>query len=386
MAARTLDQAVASELGNSCMGLRRGEGLAADTYFGPQLKALCIPIVGGPVPGGPISSGGGGGTTQVASSVLKRLKKIRANQQEEHQSAGGGASGDSELRLGDELNLFFSSQYQALDRDETTFEDGYQSTTWGLTTGADIQVADWMRGGLAFNFNRWEGNYTGSGGFATNSYGPLLFASLLPSDQYFADVVFSYAHKDYDRTRFASFSDLGTVLSSGDTSSVYSGDEWSGMVLSGYDYAFDGFIVGPRMGVQYTNLSINGYTEKGNTGLELAYGTDTTRSLQTTLGIRGSGAISTGFGVIIPEASAEWVHEFMNDQRSINVRFAQDFRPTPVRFDYNNERPDRDFAHMGMGISWILPNGIQPYLYFDTLLGHRYYDQYSGSIGARITF
>ena len=120
--------------------------------------------------------------------------------------------------------------------------------------------------------------------------------------------------------------------------------------------------------------------------MELKYNDDTVESLKTTVGIRGSAAFSTNFGVLIPEINAEWVHEFMNDQRDIVVQFDQDLRANPSKFSYNNESPDRDYFHVGGGLSILLAHGIQPYVNFQALVGHSYFTDYIGTIGGRVEF
>jgi outer membrane autotransporter protein len=274
-----------------------------------------------------------------------------------------------------------------LDRRISAFENGFNSNVWGFTAGADARVTDWFRGGLAFNYNRWDAKYLGGGGsFDVDSYGPVLFASLTPGKQFYTDVSLSYLHKDYDRERLAFFDNNNGFQVKGNAASKCGGDELGAALSSGYDFRLGSFTIGPRLGFQYSHLAINGYTESGKTGLELKYKNDVVESLRTTLGLRGSSSFNTAYGVIVPQANAEWVHEFMNDQRNIFVQFAQDLRATPSTFSYNNDRPDRDYFNLGAGVSMVLPNGIQPFLNFQALLGHSYFNNYVGTVGARVEF
>ncbi len=385
--AQTLDQAIAEQLGNNCevlLGAPGGGINGVPTTIGEYLASICVAAPGAPPPSAPSSTGGGGSTTQVASSILKRLR--RQGSEEDSAEKEGGASGDFDFSLAQGFDVFLSADFEGLDRQITAFEDGYRSQIWGLTSGVDFAPTEWMRGGLAFNFNRWDADYLSRGGFQVDSYGPIVFASFYPVDQFYTDLVFSYARKDYSRNRFASFFEFGSVQASGDVTSKSSGDEFTAMIASGYDFNFDNFTIGPRVGFQYTELTIDGYTEQGSSGLELKYDEDKVESLKTTLGIRGSAAFGTNFGVVVPELNAAWVHEFMNDQRNIVVQFAQDFRANPTKFSYNNERPDRDYFTLGTGVSIILAHGIQPYVNFQALVGHSYFSDYVGTIGGRVEF
>jgi outer membrane autotransporter protein len=379
----TLDAAIANQLSNNCLNLNKPAGIGTNPSFGNELNSICQINAGGQG----TSNGGNSSTTQVAGTILKRLQTLRSDQKKGQKNTDDSA--EKSIGLANGINLFMSAQYESLDRQVSAFENGFNSAIWGFTAGADARVTDWFRGGLAFNYNRWDAKYLGGGGsFDIDSYGPVLFASLTPGKQFYTDVSLSYVHKDYDRVRFAFFNknDGNTAPFAGNEASKSGGDELGAALSSGYDYRLGNFTIGPRLGFQYSHLAINGYTESGNTGLELKYSNDVVESLRTTLGLRGSSSFNTAYGVVVPQLNAEWVHEFMNDQRNIVVQFAQDGRANPTQFSYNNDRPDRDYFNLGAGVSMVLPSGIQPYLNFQALLGHSYFSNYVGTVGARVEF
>ena len=99
---------------------------------------------------------------------------------------------------------------------------------------------------------------------------------------------------------------------------------WS--VLGGYDYSIRQFTVGPRVGLNYARTLINGYTEQGSTGLELMYQDQFIESFQSVLGVQATAPVSWRYGVLVPQINADYIHEFANSQRLINVQFAQDGR------------------------------------------------------------
>jgi outer membrane autotransporter protein len=170
----------------------------------------------------------------------------------------------------------------------------------------------------------------------------------------------------------------------GEASSNSDGDEWLINALVGYDHNISNVTIGPRVGLLYTHLSIDDYSEDGGAGLAMSYDDQTVKSLQTTVGLQGSIAINTSYGVWVPQATADWLHEFENDRRDIKVQFAGDKTANPSRFKFNNDKPDRDFFNLGIGTVLVLPNGIQPFVNFRAMVGNDRFDNYAGTVGVRI--
>ncbi len=147
---------------------------------------------------------------------------------------------------------------------------------------------------------------------------------------------------------------------------------------------FGAFTVGPRLGVLYREITMDSFRESGHTGLELAYDDQFIRSLTLRPGIYGSYAISTSWGVVIPQMTLEYVHEFLDDQRNVQFSFAQD--PQNRRFLFQTTPPDRDYLNLGLGVSMVLPQGIQPYLNFRDMLAYDDRSTYTVTLGVRIPF
>jgi hypothetical protein len=78
------------------------------------------------------------------------------------------------------------------------------------------------------------------------------------------------------------------------------------------------------------------------------------------------------------------VHEFLNDDRHINARLVE--APTGPSFTFQREPPARDWANIGVGLSAVLPNGLQPFVQFATMQGNVNFVSYGGTIGLRKEF
>ncbi len=118
----------------------------------------------------------------------------------------------------------------------------------------------------------------------------------------------------------------------------------------GYNVLFGSFSVTPFAQLAYLRSDIDGYTEKqqgDNTnpgfGLALAVDDQEITSLGTTLGFQLSQTINTTSGVVTPYLRLDWEHEFENDARDINARFAAVGGNTLNTIIIPTDDPDRDF-------------------------------------------
>lgn len=396
--AQTFDDAISAQLLRNPLtnlgcarlvgGSPRGGG-GEPTEFGVELAEICGPVIGG---GGlPESGSTAGGATSATADVEERLRALREDEcvqgQECEQDEGTGASTVADLGAG--RSVWFSADYQALDRDITDFEDGYDSDIIAMTVGVEWQIENSWVAGAAFNISRWEGDFESGGEFETDSYGPIFYSSFYPSEGFFVDVVLSLARKDISNERSRIFFREDDELKGGSISAGPNDDEFSLSFLLGWDYSVRQYTIGPRFSFDYIYTNFDGYSEKGTTvptGLELKFDADSQVSLQTRFGVQASMAISKTFGVVVPQASLDWIHEYANDQRSISVRFVQDLRDNPTKFSFQTDKPDRDFFELSLGLSFVLANDIQAFGNASTILNHDFIDSYTISFGLRKQF
>jgi hypothetical protein len=93
-----------------------------------------------------------------------------------------------------------------------------------VTVGADHSINDWLLAGIAFNYTNYDGTYDDGGGFDKHIFGPLLYATFLPFEGAFANVVFGYARQENRNNRLANASTQGATVPVpvGHTSADYS--------------------------------------------------------------------------------------------------------------------------------------------------------------------
>ena len=100
--------------------------------------------------------------------------------------------------------------------------------------------------------------------------------------------------------------------------------------------------------------------------------------------MQGSAAFSTGFGVLVSQVNADYIHEYANSQRYINVQFTEDQRADPFQFRFQTDTPVRNYFNLGAGLMAVLPNGIQPFVNFRWMVGNNQFNSYAGTFGLRV--
>lgn len=424
--AQVLNQQINSLLANNCAGLGTGGFPTPNlTGLGPNLTALCNT----PQSLGASSTGGGAASVQgSAASILNRalLGRLEDLRREENEgtsqqssmrfnplglmsmanvhnlsvaspfyaatTAGGGSTatfGASNQSRWNGLGFFASGLVESLNREISTFQDGYKSMILGLSAGIDYRFSRQVVAGLVGNFSNTDGDFRGGGTFNTNSFGGIAFAQILPTDRTFIQITAGYTRNNYLVARLATAQVTAVAIGNDRIVNSLASSNSNGNVanvglLTGYDYSIGRFLIGPRVGGNYSQTQIGSYAENGGNGIGLQYNDQNIHSLQSTLGVQGSTAYSTGFGILVHQVNADYIHEFANSQRHIGVQLTEDQRANPTRFAFQNEVPVRNYFNLATGLVAVLPNGWQPFVNFRAMVGNNQFDNYAGTFGLRV--
>jgi len=366
--AQPLNEVLTNLFTNNCAALGGSGG-----PFSPDLARLCPSS-----PGGPSASGGTASAIDNLASGVDEERRLYRRLKERRQQA---ASADTSMSRG--FSVFASADYENLNKDTTRFETGFRQDTVGATLGGDYAFGTLAVLGAAVHYAHQFGDYKGPGDYDHDRYGITLYGSVTPIDNLFVEGTVGYTRTDYSFSRFAALN-TPAGLFSGSTSGDTNGNEFRVGLRGGYDFVFGRFTVGPRLGVNYRNTEIDSYAESGSTGLELAYDRDRVESLTTVAGLFGSVAISTGIGVVIPQVTADYVHEFMNDQRRVDFRLVGDLARR--KFSFDTDTPDRDYVLLGVGAVLVLPGGVSPFINYRELLADRDRTSHAVTVGVRFVF
>lgn len=279
--------------------------------------------------------------------------------------------------------FFFNGSYGFGDKDATSMEPGFEFDSWSLTSGVDYRVTDQFILGASLSYAATMSSIDDNAGDVdVDGVGLALYGTYYVNE-FYVDFLAGYAFRDFDTQRNLQYS---VAAKTGGTTVVNQGFDGSTdandinlSVGTGYNLSFGSTSVTPFVTLAYLNSDIDGYTESlsgSNTsagyGLALRYDDQEIESLASTVGVQLTQTVNTSSGVLTPYVRADWEHEFDNDARNIEASFAV----VDSSYDSLNtiliptDDPDRDFFNLGAGILAALPNGLQLFLDYTTILGY----------------
>jgi uncharacterized protein YhjY with autotransporter beta-barrel domain len=292
---------------------------------------------------------------------------------------GGGVRADPTKFLSG-LGIFLNGQGSFGDQEATRREPGFKFNTQGLTLGSDYRVSEHVVLGTAFGYLHTAANLDQAGGHVKmNGYSIAAFGTYYMADKVYVDAIATHGWNRYGVTRHMTF---------GDTSATATADpdanQWSVSVSGGYNFNFGPLTVGPTAKATYINVDIDGFQERGADIFNLRVGSQTVTSMATDLGAQASYAISTPWGVLLPQVHVEWEHEFKGGSRLIMGSLLAD--PLRTTFGVPTNSPDRNYVNLGSGISATLPHGISAFAHYETVLGRAHVTNHSFTAGVRYQF
>lgn len=236
-------------------------------------------------------------------SVLDRLKEGPI-QLASSEQGGGLFDGGASLRHGAWVKALGQQASQAAQSEYA----GYRSNTWGLVMGGDTLLAqDWVAGAaLSYADTRVQlrdarlGDATAIQSYQLSAYASRQWRSG------FLDGTLSWAHQDFSSAR-------NTGLG-GQAQARFGGQQWSGRLQGGMPLPVGGAgVLTPVVGLEWTRLAQNGYTETGAGALSLQVDA---RSSERWRSVVGAG-LSTAWDVadqatLRPSVRLAWHHDLHN--------------------------------------------------------------------------
>ena len=317
------------------------------------------------------------------TAARERLEKLKDSEAHERsgkatnsQPAGGGASADESIgRFG----FFTNLRYGESEREDTPLERGFDSDVWGINGGIDYRISDEFTLGVVVSYDDARTKLKfGSGETKTETFGATAYGLARPGPNTYADFYVGYFDIRLDNERNVSFGNISdTAVSDPD------GTQFTGGVSVGHDWVFGAGQIGPVARFDYIETDIDSYRESGSQ-LSQNYPSQEIRSRTTSLGVRGSYALSYPWGVLVPHAGITYVHEHSNNSRVIPVTLIvfPDATPFPVVTD----DPDRDYVTWQAGASAVMPGGFQAFVNFEKLENHTFLDSWLVTAGGRLEF
>lgn len=293
----------------------------------------------------------------------------------------GGMAGADE-GVGGKLGMFVNATYNTGDKKETSREDGFDFNNWSLLGGADYRFTDKFIAGVALGYNQTKVDITRSQGSIDSDAWNLNTYATLNLDKFYIEGSLGYSQNGYDSDRNISYpTEIPGFIEQRNAKGSTDGKQFNVSLGAGYDLALGGFTLTPYGRAEYIKLNIDAFNETGARGLNLHVDGQGADSKQSALGLRGSYAISTRIGALIPQASVEWIHEFANNSRNITARYVNDPQNNVIVIP--TEQPDRNYFRISLGLSAVFQRGWSGFVNYENLQGLSNITQHSLLFGMR---
>ncbi len=306
-----------------------------------------------------------------------------------NRATGGSAGNDDGLAYSERLSGFIDATANFGETDQTAREVATHFNKEEVTVGIDYRFTEQFVSGLAVTYSNAVANFQKSfdvsgGKTAEQGYSGSVYSSYY-LDDFYVDGIFTYTRRDYDIDRNIVIRSLNlNRKAKADTES----DQYAASLGLGYNLQIQGFDINPFATVSYTRLEIDNYNERGAGGLNLNIENQNVESLESILGARFAYAWSQPFGVLLPHFRAEWHHEFKENSYTLKTNYVNDINNTSTQniLKARNDKPDRDFAIIGVGISGVFQGGLQVFTAFETLLAQEDTSSHQFTAGFRLAF
>ena len=298
---------------------------------------------------------------------------------------GGAASADNPTSFSP-LSGFVNALY-SFGNVDSTFQQpfGFDYKIGGFIAGADYRYTDNLIFGAALSYQRSNADFDNSAGNSdSNSYSGSVYGTFYPTDNFYIDGVATYGWMNYDLKRKIHYTLPDDSINS-DAKSHPDGHQYAFSLGGGYNYPWGALTVNPYGRLNYINLYTEPYKESGGDGWATHVSSQHVNSLTTTLGTQLSYAVSTSWGVAMPQLWGEWHHEFENDRQSYAVRYLGDLQ-SGESFSVFTTKPDRDYFTLGAGISGVFAHGVSAFFSYNALLGYKDISGNQFMVGGRMEF
>ncbi len=243
-----------------------------------------------------------------------------------------------------------------------------------MTLGTDYRFNSHFLVGLTAGYGHTDVTLDNNGSSATtDSYSPGFYAAYADKG-YYANLSGQYLHNAYTQSRVIGF--LGQTATS-----APEGNEGVANLDGGYDFHHGAWTFGPLAGIQYTHLTVDGYTE-GGSDADLTVNSQDSDSLRSRLGGRVSYEFHHCGLTFKPHLDASWQHEFLDQSRGITSQFTG----AVGSFTVQTTSPSRDSALADVGVDIDVTHTITAFADYEVQAGQENYFGQSIQGGVKIGF
>ena len=252
-------------------------------------------------------------------------------------------------------------------------------TTGGATAGVDYRITTNLRAGVLMAYDHTDADLDNEGSKAhIDTYQPGVYLSYADKSGFYANGLFSYAYNSYSEDRTIQFAGVNRTATGSPNGNQYGFD-----LDGGYDFHREAWTFGPALGLTYVNLGVNSFSESGAQSADLNVNDQSAESLRSRLGANIRYSAKVGSVILNPHFSAFWLHEYLDDSRTITSQMQQG--GLAGSFGVQTTSPDRDSALLGLGIDAEFNSTLTLFLDYQADVGQDYVGQ-SAQGGVKLAF
>lgn len=210
----------------------------------------------------------------------------------------------------DVFALFVAGGFGGGERDARDGIVGYDYDLRHIVVGGEWKADEHVYLGAAVGYTNTQAEYgflRGQGETELDSVNLGVYASLAYPN-FFADLALAYAINSYDLSRTGFVSPFGDAIAL-DTSAEMDGSSFAADFRTGYLFRSGGLGFGPIAGLSYAHVSVDGYTEQGDSLLTMNVEDQELNSLIGSIGVQ----VRYSAGGIEPYVAVTLEKEFMDD-------------------------------------------------------------------------
>jgi outer membrane autotransporter protein len=238
--------------------------------------------------------------------------------------------------------VWVSGNVTLADQDAISTFSGFHSTLGSPTIGVDYRVCPDLVLGVLGSYTTGSADFGDGSNIGVDAEIAALYGAWRSGNWHVDGIAGGGLTQFHDsRSTFGGLTANSTVR----------GDDFLVDSTAGYDFNLgDNFMVTPELGVQYTHLDLDSFSEEGAGLFNLSEGDQNIDSLRTHLGFKISKAFHLAKDLTFaPEVRAQWYHEFLDDSRGVSESLPG--APAIGSFSVNTFEPERDFALLGVGLN-----------------------------------
>jgi outer membrane autotransporter protein len=265
-----------------------------------------------------------------------------------------------------------------IGRQSTTDEAaGFKITTKGVTVGTDYRFRNNNVLGAGVTFPKADTDFdAGLGKQTTKGYGFSVFGTYVPTANAYIDAILNAGHNTYDGQR--------TQVVGGFATSHTSGDQLGLAVGAGYAFNRGPLALTPYGRVEYIDVKVNGFDESGDSREALTIGEQRTKATTLTAGGQVSYALSTNWGVLLPNARIELQHIANRNIKNGTAVLTTNPAFFPGNLSILGE--DRTFGTYALGLSAVFPRGVSAFFNYEQLFAKENFSDRHYTLELRMEF